>query len=348
MFELLDCRIKKLINIFVNTYDLNSLNIVNDNEKIPFYIKELKEDNIFKENYNTLKESVETLKYLFKFTIHNNIDFKCVVLCRYNINNNETQEIIKTIFLIINILSSLYYDNIKHLKLKETEIIFYLYDKPRTLYNEDLNDKTFKSLYKANRFNCANGYTMTNKKKIVITRINKFNGLLVHELLHFYNLDQMSEDMENEWYNFFTGLNKITTPGLFFEGINNYKACIINLFIQRYIKDDLKDIEFKKLFEIEYLYSLLLCLKIMKFFNCSTFEEFVKSFNHEGSVFEYVFIKFLLLSNNQLFNNDLYLTFKGDIKEVEDKLKVFQLPINKHDKLNDLFKGDQFIDYYFF
>lgn len=348
MFELLDNKIKKLANIFLNTFNLNSLNVVNDNENIPFYIKELKEDSIFKENYESLKENVETLKYLFKFTIHNNIDFKCVVLCRYNINNKETQEIINTIYLIINIMSSLYYDKIEYLNLTETDVIFYLYDKPRTLYNKDLKDKTFIGLYKANRFNCANGYTMTNKKKIIITRINKFNGLLVHELLHFFNMDQMSEKMEDEWYKLFSSLNNITSPGFFFEGINNYKACIINLITQRYIKNDLKDIDFKKLFEIEYLYSLLLCLKIMKFFNCTTFEELVKTFNHEGSVFEYVFIKFFLLSNNELFDNDLYLTFKRTIKEIEDKIKSFQLPINKHDELNDLFKGDQFIDYYFF
>lgn len=352
MFEVLENRIKKLANIYLNTYNLNDLKIINDNNQIFYYYQELERDPLFNSNYETLKEDVKSLKYLFKFTIHNNIDFKCIVLCQYDINHKQTTEIIKIIYLIINILSSLYFYKIQNLNLKETKIIFYLYDKPRTLENKDLKNKTIFGLTKANRFNCTCGYTTYQKDKILITRLNRFSGLLVHELLHFFDIDQKDIKIEDEWPKIFNKFIVNTKPGYFFEGINNFKACIINTLIKRHINSQIQNENFIKLFEIEYCFSYYTCLKLMEFFKCKTFKELKKNFKHEGSMFEYVFVKFILMSNIDFFIDNLEIEFKASIKKIEKQIENFEIPINKYNKLKLLFHhefhGDNDIDYYFF
>lgn len=353
MFEVLENNIKRLANIYLNTYNLNALNIVNDNNLIFQYNQDLKKDQLFNSNYKTLKKDVETLNYLFKFTIHNNIDYNCTVLCQYNINHKQTTEIIKIIYLIVNILSSLYFYKIQNLKLKETNIIFYLYDKPRTLENKDLEDKSIFGLTKANRFNCTCGYTTYQKDKILITRLNRFSGLLVHELLHFFDVDQKETKIEDDWPNIFKNyINNQTKSGYFFEGINNFKACIINMLIKRHINEQIKNESFIKLFEIEYSFAYYTCLKLMEFFKCRTFKELKRKFKHEGSMFEYVFIKFILMSNIDYFKDNIEIEFKASEKEIKKQLEYFEIPLDKYNKLKSLFHhefhNDNDIDYYFF
>lgn len=356
MFDQLFNKIGLLFNENKLNYNLwlsrNKIKLITDNSIIEKYKNSLKTDDLFKDNIKSLNKDIETLKYLYLFTIkNNNITFKIHLL------NHKNQNFNYQIYQIINIISSLFYLNNLDLQNQIINIYLYLYNKPRTLYNQDLNDKSINGLTNSNRFICTCGYTSSRENKIIITRINHFTGLLIHELLHLFNVDEKDNnfDITNKWERLFYNLisNK-TKPGYFFEGINNFKACIINMMIKYYLFD--KSINILSLFKIEYYYSYLLCCKIIKFFNCSSYQDMIKNnkFEQNGSLFEYTFIKFMFLSNIEYFDENLKLIANKD--KIIKTIKDFEIRLNNYKKINRLFKDlnndndsydDEIVDYYF-
>ena len=351
MFDQLFNKIGLLFNENKMNYNLwssrNKIKLISDNSIIRDYKNSLKTDDLFKDNIKSLIKDIETLKYLYLFTIkNNNITFKIHLL------NHKNQNFDYQIYQIINIISSLFYLNKLDLQNQTINIYLYLYDKPRTLYNQDLNDKSINGLTNSNRFICTCGYTSSRENKIIITRINHFTGLLIHELLHLFNVDEKDNDFDitNEWKRLFYNLisNK-TKPGYFFEGINNFKACIINMMIKYYLFD--KSIDILSLFKIEYYYSYLLCCKIIKFFNCSSYQDMIKNnkFEQNGSLFEYTFIKFIFLSNIDYFDENLKLITDKD--KIIKTIKDFNFDLTRYNKINNLFikfgSYDEIVDYYF-
>ena len=356
MFDQLFNKIGLLFNENKMNYNLwssrNKIKLITDNSIIRDYKNSLKTDDLFKDNIKSLIKDIETLKYLYLFVIkNNNITFKIHLL------NHKNQNFDYQIYQIINIISSLFYLNKLDLQNQTINIYLYLYDKPRTLYNQDLNDKSINGLTNSNRFICTCGYTSSRENKIIITRINHFTGLLIHELLHLFNVDEKDNDFDitNDWERLFYNLisNK-TKPGYFFEGINNFKACIINMMIKYYLFDKSNDI--LSLFKIEYYYSYLLCCKIIKFFNCSSYQDMIKNnkFEQNGSLFEYTFIKFIFLSNIDYFDENLKLI--ADKDKIIKTIKDFEIKLDNYKKINGLFDDlnndndsydDEIVDYYF-
>lgn len=351
MFDQLFNKIGLLFNENKSNYNLwlsrNKIKLITDNSIIENYKNSLKTDDLFKDNIKSLDKNIETLKYLYLFTIkNNNITFKIHLL------NHKNQNFNYQIYQIINIISLLFYLNNLDLQNQIINIYLYLYDKPRTLYNQDLNDKSVNGLTNSNRFICTCGYTSSKKNKIIITRINHFTGLLIHELLHLFNVDEKDNDFDitNEWERLFYNLisNK-TKPGYFFEGINNFKACIINIMIKYYLFD--KSIDILSLFKIEYYYSYLLCCKIIRFFNCSSYQDMIKNnkFEQNGSLFEYTFIKFMFLSNIDYFDENLKLIANKD--KIIKIIKDFNFDLSQYNKINNLFvkfgSYNEIVDYYF-
>ena len=351
MFDRLINNIGLLFNENKINYNLwlsrNKIKLITNKSIIENYKNSLKTDNLFKDNIKSLEKDIETLKYLYLFTIkNNNITFKIHLL------NHKNQNFNYQIYQIINIISSLFYLNNLDLQNQIINIYLYLYDKPRTLYNQDLNDKSINGLTKSNRFICTCGYTSSRENKIIITRLNHFTGLLIHELLHLFNVDEKNNyfDITNEWERLFYNLisNK-TKSGYFFEGINNFKACIINMIIKYYLFD--KSIDILNLFKIEYYYSYLLCCKLIKFFNCSNYQYMIKNnkFEQNGSLFEYSFIKFIFLSNVDYFDENLKLIVDKD--KIIKTIKNFNFDLSQYNKINNLFikfgSYNEIVDYYF-
>lgn len=351
MFDQLINKIGLLFNENKINYNLwlsrNKIKLITDKSIIEDYKNSLKIDSLFKDNIKSLEKDIETLKYLYLFTIkNNNITFKIYLIIHKKQNFNYQ------IYQIINIISSLFYLNNLDLQNQIINIYLYLYDKPRTLYNQDLNDKSINGLTKSNRFICTCGYTSSRENKIIITRLNHFTGLLIHELLHLFNVDEKDNDFDitNEWERLFYNLisNK-TKPGYFFEGINNFKACIINMTIKHYLFD--KSIDILSLFKIEYYYSYLLCCKLIKFFNCSNYQDMIKNnkFEQNGSLFEYSFIKFMFLSNVDYFDENLKLIVDKD--KIIKTIKNFNFDLSQYNKINNLFikfgSYNEIVDYYF-
>lgn len=354
-FSVLEDNVKKYSDFYLNNYSFNDLNveIITSEHTIKEYINLFKSDSVFNQNINTLIKDINTLRYLYVFNITcRNITFKIHLLTYFDIKDTNYKEI-REIYLITNIMYSLFYNN---LNVNQTDIYFYLYNKPRTLNIGNSNVKSLITLNKLNHFNCSCGYTLLDKSKIVITRYNHYLSLFIHELIHYYGIDQPDNIICDNWDNMFLEYFNNFNHGYFFEAIDNTKSCIINLLIKKYTKinNSLIKCNTRSLYNLEYKYSLYLCLSLLKFLNCKSFKKMIKKNNNFiGSTFEYSFGKLILLMNPKLFTNDNYLTFNCSIKKFKEILKDFNLIYDnkEYNKLHNLFtsniKDKHIIDYYF-
>ena len=177
---------------------------------------------------------------------------------------------------------------------------------------------------------------MNDGSKIVMTRYNHFTGLMIHELLHFFKLDQKGCVVDNNWDTLFKKYIQIDNQGYFFEGINNFKACILNILIKKFYYSkkngnsfSLDDYSLKTLFKLEYKMSEYLCLKTLKFLNCRDLQDLknVKTY-FEGSFYEYIFIKHMLLNHIYLFANNDCLTLICSVSQMEIILQKFNMIYN--------------------
>lgn len=353
-FSILENNINKYSDIYLNNYSFNDLKveIITSEYTIKEYKEILKSDSIFSNN-NTLIKDINTLRYLYRFNIIcKNITFKIHLLTYFDIKKTNYKEI-QEIYLVTNIMYSLFYNN---LNVNQTDIYFYLYNKPRTLNIGNSSVKSLITLNKLNHFNCPSGYTLLDKSKIVITRYNHYLSLFIHELIHYYNIDQTDNVICDNWDGIFLECFNNFNHGYFFEAIDNTKSCIINLLIKKYAKinKSLIKSDTKELYDLEYKYSLYLCLSLLKFLNYKSFKEMIKKDNKfNGSTFEYSFGKLILLMNPKLFTNDEYLTFNCNIDKFKEILKDFDLVYDnkEYNKLHNLFtryiKDKYEIDYYF-
>ena len=170
---------------FISVYDFLKLEYDNyeykidkmslNNNKLQELIQKLYDDNVFV-NLIKLKSKIDKLiKCVYLEFVVDNLKFKIQLLLQeYN------EEIYKKIHFICFMMKKIFPD---FNNFNELSITAYLYDHPRTFKNA----KTFEELTILNNFNCPSGYTQGNK--IILTRINGFYGLLIHELLHFFKSD---------------------------------------------------------------------------------------------------------------------------------------------------------------
>ncbi len=363
-FSVIENKIKDLSTSSFNNYDFNNLNVefVKNYLNLKFMFKKFISDDIFNDNIKILLPHLNTLKYMYNFdVVFKNINFKCHLLIFFDIKSSNYIEI----QLIYHILYIFYHLYNRRLNINENftvNIYFYLYDFNRSLKTSDLKDKSLNGISKSKRFNCASGYTTLDKKKIVITRYNHFSSLLIHELIHFYNLDQQELSICSNWNSLLLKNYNKTSNGYFFEAIDNFKASIINLFIKKYFfmnlsknSNILKIYDSDLLFKIEYFYSLFLCLKILKLVKSNDLIDMMGHNEYfDGSFFEYSFGKCLLMENIQLFNNDEELTFNCNLYEFDDILQKFNIRFDKNTykyfiKLFETYKlqDQEEIDYYF-
>lgn len=321
-------KILQLYDYFINlkkNYNVVILKKEINNRQRNYLINELLKDNVFNNKYCNLKTiigKINDLKfcYYLEFKIYN-LTFKLQFILL-----NKDLTILKIILFICFMLTNYFKDKgyFKNNYYSSVYVVFYLYDHPRTL-----NGNSFDDLRIKNNFNCPSGYTYKNK--IIITRLQGYCGLFIHELLHFFKDDGLNIDnyknYEEEYQKLFNYyISDKTKPGYLFEGINNFKTIIFFVLFKSSFYDYTSIEMFKELFK-EYVKSFLLCYKIIKFYNCLTFEDLIKKklYIQYGSTFEYSFVRFYIF----------YLYARKIIEdEVEIKEETLQIIMSN---LNNLF-----------
>lgn len=277
---------------FINEHNRPIYKVIGDliwNRKLPPYILNQldKYDNLLYGHFTPLSvhneiESSNLIKNIYKI----NYQTKTINLTTFTINgrkisNKKFNIIIKRI-LLISLISSLDTINIDLYFTKQEKKIG---NSVRLLGPNEINS----------------GLTSWgNINKIAIFREEEMDKLIIHELIHYCNLDFHSVD--------FPYINKYNinpnTKIILNESYTEIMANIINCICCSY---EYQEIENKELFRLylnyETKYSIYQCAKILMLFGFQNYQEFnitydgKNKFRQTTSVFSYFFVKCALLYN---------------------------------------------------
>lgn len=273
-------------------------------------------------------------KYILKIT-----DDVTINIHIYHKKNTPEALLIKCVRRIYCMIKV--FGNDKLEKYDGTDITILMYDAPRVMTDTYTNNTTeINDIGSGYYFNCTCGYAMIdeNKFKICVTRRNGCLGLLVHELGHICGLDLGHFDGENyvfpndrltKWKTIvkkYFDIGEQCHIGNMTEGINNGNSSIIHSMFLALEGNKYHDLEvnYKKYYKMELLYSIKMLCKLMKWYRYETIRELVHKnkgkFNQKSQLLEYIFVRCIYLMNFK----ELGVIDKKDINDEEYLLKFFE------------------------
>jgi hypothetical protein len=355
--------ITKLINS-VNLRNLN-LNLINKNCN---YLYELQKNikihwNNKKGEHKFLESNEDNYKKIFKIT-------KNSLLGDYPFVINELKKTNKIVYLKESTIDFYYFDlgnyekdielidklfnqsvclaKFKDLYNKKDILIIWIpVNKKRDFHFSHINDETIlKSIANFNAFT-ASGVTFGNIPKItLISRYEEISKLLLHELIHNYNLDgSMYHDHNHEIIKNYKNIKNPTTkldvynydyPYSIYESYTELLSSYLSIIFRNILLDSKKDLieRYKTEIIMEILYSYHTISNLIKLNNYKNYDEFLKEKKFKGDicVYEYYYLKGLLYNNYKLELCDNIEHFQKNYEKI--------ININKEDLLlEDIFKN---------
>ena len=230
---------------------------------------------------------------------------------------------------------------------KNRIVVWFPIDSKRDFYFDKINDDTL--LYSKKKFGAfvASGLTTINNnffypirnlsRITIITRYEEIEKLLIHELIHNFNMDG------NEYL---TDLNSIITKYNSIKPNNNYTYdfSIFESYVElsstyfylifKNINEDVENVK-DKLFSqivIEIIYSYNIIANLIKLNEYDNYEKFKKTIKFKGEIpfYEYYYVK-ALMYNNYIFK--LGYKLKDFINIYENIIYLIKKNIKNDDKL---------------
>jgi len=298
-----------LYNKIKNNYDkikLNEIDIIKryykkDTNEFNKYIPPL---DMINNKLSYIGKEFNKLDYLICFNIKfDRFNLNVYVYCNIN---NENKILIKKIIKRIITMFLTFKDNIIS---NHYDITLLLYNAKRYI-NKKYDMEYFN---KENIFNCVCGWYNEEKKEVIVSRKNGILGLLTHELSHLSHIDFGNYNSFKEYEKLFYSFSN-SNVGYFIEGINNAISLLIHcIFLSLEENKNIKEFLIN-----EYKHSLNQCISLIDYYNCKDFKELLQSkkYKQNGQVFEYVFLKYIYLSNfNKLYH--LNNNFKNKFNEYD-------------------------------
>lgn len=192
-----------------------------------------------------------------------------------------------------------------------------------------LDDKP-ENLQRDNKYFVPSGMTFLDEKIILLTRKEELIKLLIHELIHYAELDDYLKIYKN------CKLNEAYTE-------------FLSIIIFYSIISLLKNKDYNELIKQETLYSQKLAKRILNYFNLSP-EIFFKSnyeiINNNLYTYEYIFLRGIYLMNyNLLIDKLLQKKFKSD-----NEILILLLKLNTkdyEDSIDKIIDNDKSAKYIF-
>jgi len=279
----------------------NTSNVLNDTEKNTLYelINNYSYSDKFKNKIKLLKR-INTIQYNFKNT---NVNL-------YLYNNRLSKKLINEILDLINFSITLF--NNVHKPKENIKIYFF-----------QINEKKTINIKKNNQLigdNINTGYTQSfsdmNEDYIVIYRMEELKKVLIHELIHLYNLHGFMSPSNIEINNFI----KSTNPRFsIFEAYTETLAVLIYTYY--YSKKNNED--FERLINEQLNFSFLQSAKILynqKIFNINNLGK--KRINETTNATSYFILKCAILNNLNLYKN-IFNEKDGISLLNNEKIKLF-------------------------
>lgn len=301
---------KKFNNIYLD-FKQNKNNKENN-------IKTVKQENFEFQNLNGIFITDRIYKKLSKLKFSKIINYNFLntnveIILYYNtITKKNINQIIDTINFTITTM--------KFLNNYRKSIKLYIYysnnnkkfniNKKNQLIHENINS-AFTTYYK--------NETDENENYILIYRTEELNKVLIHELLHLYNLTNYK--IKIDLINLINTNNELLISEAYIESF----ATLLYTFL--YSKNNNKD--FNKLLNQQLIFSLFQSSKILLNQNIKKLEYPIK-INEITNAISYHFIKSAILFNLNLFSN-----FKFD----SNNLNIDNIYLNNNTKINDFNKN---------
>jgi hypothetical protein len=262
----------------------------------------------------------------------NNIDF-------YWLNNNSDEDLnynkSLNMFIIAICLNLYKFDGNDTIK----RIIYWIpINKSRNFEYNVINEQTLNETMNNFEAFVASGVTWgLNPKYTIITRYEEIEKLLIHELIHNYNIDGSAFHEHN--HDVIQNYKKLKKSGNYnyeysiYESYTELLSSYFNLiFVNIKLVQTSKEIK-KKIFcqiIIELLYSYNLIANLIKLNNYSNYKKFAinKIFKGDICFYEYYYVKAILYNNFEI----LFGFTSKDFKKI---YKQINLIIAKMDKYND-------------
>ena len=317
--KIVKSNIKKLVEIYnelksiYNSFDYNNIKYDNSNSKY-FEIMNILKSSFLFENKN-IKKEIDKSKYIHCLS-HSNIKI-------YWISNNkniqpQNKEYLMALkmFKITISLNKFKYKNNDNI---ERLIIWIPIDKKRNYKYKIINNDNLKKTEEYFEAFVASGVTFGNNPRItIITRYEEIEKLLIHELIHNYNIDGSEfhnelNEITNKYKNIKNSLGKnkknyhydFSIYESYTELLSTYFYLLFENIIQ--LNDN---IEQKLLGQIiiEIIYSYNLVCNLIKLNGYKNYDEFKNINVFDGNIcgYEYYYIKALMYNNFILmFGNNL-------------------------------------------
>ena len=272
-----------------------------DRKKIPkLEIKKTKKinlGNLSKSHYvsKKAKEKLDKLKYYYKVNYKmDNIDVEINLLA---VNPNETETIALQTYRLLRFLY-----NYSNTKMKTIKITLFL--------NKDEKKITNKyEILSPKHVNSAVTYACAEDGEIFLYRREEWFKVLSHELMHSLCLDFSGLDIKGMKENM-KKLFNIKSNFELSESYSEFWATIINsVFLSFDISKTYK--KYKEnvimIIDIEKIFSLYQCIKILKYMKIDKYELFINDLSHlyeeKTNVFPYYILKCIILYKYDNFIN---------------------------------------------
>lgn len=253
--------------------------------------------------------------------INNNLKFN--IFIKYYSKDTVDFDIIK-----FKRYFELLYDELDHMIKYKRKVI-------NVKYYQTFNKK-YLPLDKYDKITCNNinsglCYIYSSEKdiNIIIHRKEEFFKVLIHELLHLYNIipyDNNSYEYEKSQHLLYGHDLDINMN----ESLVELNALILNCIVIHKISK----IPFYNLIKREYIYSILTTKKLFNHFEIKKFSDIEIKWKETTHAFSYFIIKTLLLSN--ILNDSIDIINESDINNINDTFLInknnIRMTINDVDK----------------
>ena len=319
---------KRNIIYFIN----NRIKLNNNNILLNYIINEFNNIKKFiKNNYIDIKINIINKTYYNYININNKLYELCIdkwvnKKVMYN-KINKMKKIIIISFNNNNIFIKYDKKINKNILLYKIQIIIYFIEYIKYKYNitkdvliylllTNLKKKIINNEI-INPINVNSGYTDYNKNLIFIWRLEEFEKVIFHEIIHYFNLDKY-DILNFELFN----INGIHS---YFEAYTDFLAIIYNIIFIGLITK----ISIKTILEIELAFIKNQALFINNYFKLGSWNSIPNNIIIQKTpAFSYYILKYILF--NYALNNDF-----NKIQEYED---IFKIGI-KDDKFINLYSA---------
>jgi hypothetical protein len=290
-------------------------------------------------SYNRFSEFLRKYKKIIKLE-YDNVKFYYF----YNDQNDINRDIDKIIKMLkITVCLNKFY--IKNDKVTRT-IIWIPVPTNRDFEYKEINDNTLGMSYNKFEAFTVSGITFNiNPRYTIITRYEEIEKLLLHELIHNFNMD--GSNYHNELTDIIKNYDEIKNKNKS-QIINyNYEYSIYEsyselagtylLLLFKYIDYDKKKLEDKIMSSIimELIYSYNTIVNLAKLNNYRNWDEFIRneSFYGEICVYEYYYIKGLMYNN---FKFKFY-NKNNKFRKMYNRIIEIMKSTNNNELLKDIF-----------